>query len=67
MPLFPTLLILHPIFFKKIIRSWTSGSDAQFLNFVFPLEKHDAINIFCVAPTDIFGNLIKLPFNPYLA
>ena len=44
--LFPTLLILHPSFFKKLIRSFISGSIAQFLNFVSPLEKQDAIKTF---------------------
>ena len=32
-----------------------------------PFAKDDAINIFCVAPTDIFGNFIKLPFKPFFA
>ena len=66
-PLFPILLILHPIFFKKLIRSFISGSVAQFLNFVLPLEKHAAIKTFSVAPTDIYGNFILQPFRPFFA
>ena len=65
--LFPIWLILHPNFFKKLIKSCTSGSHAQFLSSVLPFEKHEAINIFSVAPTDIFGNLIRQPFKPLLA
>ena len=34
---------------------------------VFPSAKHEVINIFSVAPTDIFGNLIKHPFKPFFA
>ena len=66
-PLFPLLLILHPIFFKKLIRSFISGSIAQFLNFVSPLEKQAAIKTFSVAPTDISGNFILQPFKPFFA
>ena len=42
----PTHLILKPIFFKKITKSFTSGSEAQFLNLVFPLAKHEAENYY---------------------
>ena len=63
--LFPTQLILHPSFFKKLTRSFTSGSDEQFLNFVFPFARQDAIKTFSVAPTDILGNFIKQPFKPF--
>ena len=55
------------IFFKKIIRSFISGSIAQFLNFVSPLEKQAAIKTFSVAPTDIFGNYIAQPLKPFFA
>ena len=65
-PLFPTLLILHPSFFKNTIKSFISGSTAQFLNLVSPLEKQAAIKTFSVAPTDIVGNFITQPFNPFL-
>ena len=60
------LKILNPNFFKKLIKSLTSGSVAQFLSFVIPFAKQEAIKAFSVAPTDIFGNFIFVPFNFFI-
>ena len=60
-------LILHPIFFKKEIKSLISGSIAQFDRIVFPFACAAAIIAFSVAPTEIEGNLILLPMRPFLA
>ena len=38
---------------------------AQFDNLVVPFAKHAAIIKFSVAPTEIFGNLIFAPINPF--
>ena len=48
---------------RKFTKSLISGSIAQFFNTVFPTAKHAAMIKFSVAPTLIFGNFIKFPFN----
>ena len=47
-----------------MIKSFISGSIAQFDNIVSPFAKLAAIIRFSVAPTDILGNLILFPFKP---
>ena len=56
--------MLQPIVFKKLTKSLISGSIAQLDNVVVPFAKLAAIIKFSVAPTEIFENLILLPFNP---
>ena len=40
---------------------------AQFFKTVFPLALYEASNAFSVAPTEIDGNLISVPFSPFFA
>ena len=61
MPLLPFRLTLHPIFFKKLIKSIISGSIAQFLNFVSPLAKQAPIKTFSVAPTAVTQRVAATP------
>jgi len=56
---------LHPILFKKLTKSFISGSIAQLLKTVVPFAKLAAIIKFSVAPTDIFENFILFPINPF--
>ena len=58
---FQSILFLHQHLFKKFVRSFISGSIAQFFKIVLPLAKHAAIIEFSVAPTLIFGNFIFEP------
>jgi hypothetical protein len=46
--------MLQPILFKKFIKSFISGSIAQFDNIEVPFAKLAAIIKFSVAPTEIF-------------
>ena len=59
--------ILEPSFFKNKIRSKISGSIAQFERTVFPSAPQAANIAFSVAPTEIEGNFILAPFNPFFA
>ena len=59
--------MLLPKFFKNEIKSLISGSIAQLSNIVFPFACVAEIIAFSVAPTDIEGNFILLPVNPFLA
>ena len=61
MQVLPFQLIFAPAELRKLVRSFISGSTAQFFNIVFPFAKHAAIIEFSVAPTVIFGNLISPP------
>ena len=56
--------ILHPALFKKLTKSFISGSIAQLLKIVVPFAKLAAIIKFSVAPTEIFENRILDPFKP---
>ena len=56
-----------PANLRKFVKSFISGSHAQFFRYVVPLAKEAAIITFSVAPTDIEGNLILLPISPFLA
>jgi len=60
---FPTHLILAPADLRKFVKSFISGSIAQFFKIVFPLAKQAAIIVFSVAPTLILENLTVVPFN----
>ena len=62
--LFEIHLMLHPILFKNLIKSWISGSIAQFDNVVVPLARHEAIIKFSVAPTDTLEKCILEPTRP---
>ena len=57
--------ILHPISFKKLTKSFISGSIAQLLKIVVPFARLAAIIKFSVAPTDIFEKRILVPINPF--
>jgi hypothetical protein len=46
---------LTPIFFKKSVKFFISGSHAQFFKYVVPFARLAAIITFSVAPTDIEG------------
>ena len=59
----PNHLIFAPAEFKKFVRSFISGSIAQFFKTVLPFAKHAAIIKFSVAPTLILGNFIRLPLS----
>ena len=48
---------------RNIIKSKISGSIAQFLRVVFPFAFTAANKAFSVAPTEIIGNLIVVPFK----
>ena len=61
MHVLPFQLIFAPAKLRKFVRSFISGSTAQFLNTVFPFARHAAIIEFSVAPTVILGNLIVPP------
>ena len=63
----PDILIWPPNFFKNKIKSFTSGSIAQFFKIVFPFALKAASKAFSVAPTEIVGNFITSPFNPFFA
>ena len=63
----PITLITLPNFFKKFIRSKTSGSIAQFDRVVIPFALKAASKAFSVAPTEMDGNLILQPVKPFLA
>ena len=65
--LFPIHFILPPAEFKKLIKSFISGSIAQFFNILLPLARVDAIIRFSLAPTETLENLIFPPTNPLLA
>ena len=52
-----------PADLRKFVRSFISGSIAQFFNVVFPCARVAAIIEFSVAPTLIFENLILVPFS----
>ena len=54
----PDIFILQPNFLRNLIRSWISGSIAQFNSIVFPLAPYAANIAFSVAPTEIDGNFI---------
>ena len=64
---FPIHFILHPALFKKLTKSFISGSIAQFLKVVEPFAKLDAMIKFSVAPTDIFEKRIFDPTKPFVA
>ena len=59
----PLHLILAPAAFKKFVRSFISGSIAQFFKIVFPLAREAARIVFYVVPTLILGKFIFAPFN----
>ena len=63
MVLVPCPEIFAPIFIKKFAKSITSGSIAAFFMRVFPLASVDAIRIFSVPVTVVFGNSIQVPCN----
>ena len=65
--LLPNQFILTPIFFRKSVRFFISGSHAQFFKYVVPFAKLAAMITFSVAPTDIDGNLILVPISPFFA
>ena len=52
--------ILPPKLFKNLIKSFTSGSIAQFLSTVLPFALNAASIAFSVAPTEMLGNLFLL-------
>ena len=59
--------ILPPKLFKNLIKSFTSGSIAQFLSTVLPFALNAASIAFSVAPTEMLGNFISAPRNPFFA
>ena len=63
----PFKLIFAPNFLRNCIKSFTSGSIAQFFKIVLPLALKAAIKAFSVAPTEIYGNFIFEPFKPFFA
>jgi hypothetical protein len=62
----PDILILPPNRFKNKIKSFISGSIAQFFKIVLPFAIKAASNAFSVAPTELLGNFIVVPFKPFL-
>ena len=52
-----------PADFRKFVRSFISGSIAQFFKVVFPCARVAAIIEFSVAPTLILGNFIRQPLS----
>ena len=60
---FPIHFILHPALFKKLTKSFISGSIAQFFKMVVPFAKLAAIIKFSVATTDILGKYIFEPIK----
>ena len=55
--------MLHPNFFRNKIKSCISGSIAQLYKIDFPEAPNAARSVFFVAPTEIEGNFIFVPFN----
>ena len=61
------ILMVPPNLFKKLIKSMISGSIAQFDSSVLPFAPNAASIAFSVAPTEIIGNFIFVPINPFKA
>ena len=59
--------MLPPNLLRNFIKSFISGSIAQFFKTVFPLALNEAKIAFSVAPTEILGRVILFPFNPSFA
>ena len=59
--------ISAPRFLRNFIKSFISGSIAQFFKIVLPLALKAASNAFSVAPTEIEGNFIVAPFRTFFA
>src|SRR6056300_353983 len=55
--LFLSKFILAPAFFKKLIKSMTSGSIAMLLILVLLFDRHEFKIAVSVAPTEIFANV----------
>ena len=60
----PIPSIMAPIEFKQLTKSLISGSLAAFCKIVVPLARTEASIRFSVAPTEIFGNIIRAPDRP---
>ena len=58
--------MLAPALFKKFVKSFISGSMAQFLKTVFPFARHAAKIAFSVVPTDILEIFISAPIKLFL-
>ena len=59
------IFIFPPNLLRYLIKSFISGSIAQFFSTVFPLALKAASIAFSVAPTEIEGKFIVAPFKPF--
>ena len=58
----PFKLIINPNFLRNVIKSFISGSIAQFLRIVVPSALAAANNAFSVAPTEIAWKFNSITF-----